>query len=313
MMTTAEPAPPPTILEPPFATVLAQWEREADHGTLDLGRYRSAYYAWGQGPALVFVHGLGDGPRSFVPTLFHLRRHFRCVAYQGPTGVGDGARLRGYRHADLVADLVAVLDQLGVPAATVIGHSFGSTVAVRALHDYPDRLPRGVLIAGFAHRPLRLVRWWMAQVARWLTGSRRLADMRRREEMMRRVHFAPFERLEPDLWRFFLETTGPSPLKALAHWALTMHGNDLTALLPAVRQPVLVIGGDADPLVPFAYQERLFHGLPNAALFQVTGSGHLPTLTHPRTTADALKRFLGAPTCQMECLTTGGCAAASPP
>src|SRR4051812_17880274 len=76
-----------------FADCLAAWRREATFGTLDTGRYRLRYFAWGQGPPLVVVPGTCSDGESFVPLFARLREHFCCVSYDLPTGGDDGATL----------------------------------------------------------------------------------------------------------------------------------------------------------------------------------------------------------------------------
>src|SRR5262245_28401189 len=128
-MSTANAAPGPVTLSPchpvTLSSALERFEREAVRGLCDTGRYRCPYYTWGEGPPLVFVHGLSDDATSFALTISLLSRHFRCIAYDLPGGVGDGARLGRYRHADLVADLFALLDHLGVRQGYLFGSSFG--------------------------------------------------------------------------------------------------------------------------------------------------------------------------------------------
>src|SRR5262245_38103287 len=143
--TTQCPAVPLTL-----ATVLRRFDTEAVRGVFDTGRYRCAYYTWGSGPPLVFIHGLGDIARAYVSVAALLSFQFRCIAYELPTGRGDGARLRRHTHADLVEDLFALLDHLGCRQAYVCGSSFGSTVALAAMHVRPERVPRAVLAGGFA-------------------------------------------------------------------------------------------------------------------------------------------------------------------
>src|SRR5712691_8325527 len=103
---------------------LRRFEREAVHGVCTTGRYRCSYFTWGTGPPLVFIHGLGDLARSFVPVISVLASDFRCIAYEQPSGRGDGAQLGRYTHPYLVRDLFALLDQLGLPRSYVYGSSF---------------------------------------------------------------------------------------------------------------------------------------------------------------------------------------------
>ena len=49
---------------------------------------------------------------------------------------------------------------------------------------------------------------------------------------------------------------------------------DLYDLLPACASPVLILHGDADPIVPLSYSERAVKALPNARLIVLPGQGH---------------------------------------
>jgi pimeloyl-ACP methyl ester carboxylesterase len=153
-----------------LAEALHRFQREAVTGLCDTGRYRCPFFSWGDGPTLVCIPGLADDSKSFVQPLALLSRHFRCVAYDWPTG-NDGARLSGYHHGDFVEDLFAVLDHVGAGQAFPLGYSFGSTVALAALHARPERFPRAVLLGGFARRPLAPAEELLASWARYWQGA----------------------------------------------------------------------------------------------------------------------------------------------
>jgi 3-oxoadipate enol-lactonase len=85
----------------------------------------------GGGPAVVLVHGLGGTSNFYQVQAGALAERFRVIrvdsAGAGRSPVADGISIES--HAD---DLAAVLDQLGVESAAVVGHSMG-TLVVRAL------------------------------------------------------------------------------------------------------------------------------------------------------------------------------------
>ncbi|MER3415612.1 MAG: hypothetical protein C4297_05295 [Gemmataceae bacterium] len=262
---------------------------QAQHGTVDLGRYRTSYVRWGEGPCLVWVHGLGDTYRTFTMPMYLLHKEYTSIAYNQPTGDGDGARLRHYGHKQLVEDLFRLLDRLHVDQALLAGYSFGSTVVLRALYEQPERFIVGALICGFAHRPLKRWEWWLAWLARtWLGPVERLPY---RNAIMRKAHFEPFLEAGPEAWEFFLQCTGSTPIRAMAHWALELHRTDVRPVLPHIRTPVLVLCGEKDVLVPFSCQELFLKRLPHAAFFRIDGCGHFPTFSHPVALARALHEF----------------------
>jgi len=287
---------PPCLIGPrptPIALAEAQhrFEREAIPGVLDTGRYRCRYAIWGEGPPLLFVPGLSNRGSVFVLLTARLSSQFRCITYDLPLGGADRARLRHVTHDDLVADAVALLDHLRVRQTYLYGASFGSTVVLRLLHGDPQRFPRAVLQGGFARRPLALAEQLLARTARhWLGTMNRLPLW---QFVQRHAHFGPFASRPPEVWRFYLNDD--RPIAAVATHALLLHATDVRALLPAVRQPVLLVCGDGDPLVGRQCEDVLLKGLPNAGRVEIAGCGHLPYLSHPEALAEVVRQFLTPP------------------
>ncbi len=269
--------------------VLDQYFREAERGVCDTGRYRCRYYSWGQGPVLLFIPGLCDEALSFVLPIARLKDHFRCIAFDLPSGLDDGARLGRYRHADHVADVLALLDHLAVKQAYLFGSSFGSTIALGALALKPERFPRGLagrLRAG--HSPMRrscslpgratgAVPWPASpfEIVSFITTTKR-----------------PSSNVKRTSGISFCTRSGALPMAAVARCALILHRVDLRPLLPHIRQPVLLICGDRDPLVGKACENELQNGLPMAARAEVENCGHLAQYSHPEVLAELVQRFL---------------------
>jgi pimeloyl-ACP methyl ester carboxylesterase len=272
---------------------LDRFTREATRAVCDTGRFRCPYYSWGQGPPLLIIPGLSDQAASFVMVAALLADQFRCIAFDLPTGKGDGARLRRYSHADLVADALAVLEHAGARQGYVLGSSFGSTIALAALRTHPQRLLRGVLVGGFAHRPLAPAEVLLARMARLWPGAMRHLPLRRM--LLRRAHGGPFAHSDPDVWEYLLERWGAAPIAAVARRALLLHATDLRPALSEIRQPILLVCGDHDPLVGPACEAELMQGLPRAIRVELPECGHNPQFTHPGALAEVVRQFLTPP------------------
>ncbi len=114
------------------------------------------------GEPVILLHGITDSSRSFYPTMEHLaalRPELRLIALDqrghGGTSLPKGPNCRKtpeecFRPEDFAADVVALLDALGIERAHVVGHSMGTAVAQLLALDRPERVRRLVLIAGFA-------------------------------------------------------------------------------------------------------------------------------------------------------------------
>lgn len=285
----------PVALRPPITLgeALRRFTHEAVQGLCNTGRYRCPYFSWGDGPPIVFIHGLSDTSRSFIMPMARLAEQFRCIAYDLPTGRADGARLQHYRHADLMDDLFALLDDLRVRQAYLFGSSFGSTITLAALHQCPARFPRAILQGGFAYRPLARAEVLLSRLARhWGWPLRRFPF---REVLLAGEDYAPFRACPPEVWRYFLANSGATPMAAMALRAQLIHRLDLRPMLPHVRQPVLMVCGDCDPTVNRTCEQVLLEGLPNVGRVELPRCGHFPYFTHADALAEVLRDFLTPP------------------
>lgn len=267
------------------------FRREARHGVFDTGRYRLRHFSWGDGPPLVFVHGMAGTAGQFVMLMHRLAGRFTCVGYELPDGVSDGSRLGPYTHREYVVDLLALLDHLGHPRAHVLGSSFGSTITLSALAAAPDRFGRAVLQGGFARRPLTRGQAAAARQGQYLPGW--FGDW---PHLYRQAVTAGNERFRsivpPAVWEFFVRNGQRTANRAAALRGLTIGRTDLRPLLPDIRTPLLLVGGDRDELVPRWCEAEVEEGVPGARRVEVAGCGHYPQFSHPGRMADEVAAFL---------------------
>jgi pimeloyl-ACP methyl ester carboxylesterase len=274
---------------------LDQWEREAQFGECDTGHYRCRFVAWGRGPTLVLIPGIASDPLSFVLLMARLQAHFRCISYELPTGLGDGARLMRYTHGDLVQDLFALLDHLKIRECFLFGFSFGSTIALSALHQQAGRFTRTILQSGFAHHPLAAAEVFCASWGRFVPG--RLASLPFFERVLSKNQREPFLAREPEVWDHFVERQGRTPIRAFCSRALLMHQTDLRPLLPSIPVPLLLACGERDTIVGRSCTQDLMRGLPFAAHAEIEACGHQAHLSHPEVLAEITRQFLLPATC----------------
>ena len=101
--------------------------------TLDLQGYRMTYRAWGSASAadaLVLIHGIPGSSLSWVRVAPQLAARSRVIAVD-LKGHGDSDRpATGYRIADQTDEVAGLCEALGLQKVSVIGHSWGSSVAL---------------------------------------------------------------------------------------------------------------------------------------------------------------------------------------
>lgn len=275
-----------------LSAAVARFDAESVPGSFRSPRYHIRYVTWGpaSGPPVVLVHGLCDLPRSFAMLMSRLvDAGFRCVGYDLADGRGDGANLGMYRHPDYAADLVALLDHLGIATADVMGSSFGSTVTLRALAEYPTRFRRAALQGGFARRPLMRIERGLARIGRYWPW--RMGDLPIRDTVMAKLEKPMFAGADDAVFRFLLVNSGRTPVRAAARRGLILDKLDLRPLLPAIPHPVLMIGGDRDTIIPRYLEGQVEAGLRDVRRVEFAPCGHYPQYTLPGPMAAELIGF----------------------
>lgn len=285
---------PKTLASFDFRTELAEYERLAEVRHWRGPRHRMTYRVLGEGPALMLVPGLASTYRSYGPTLLRLARRFRTIQFDYPgEDPEDGANLRAIDHVDLVDDLFGLLDELGLATVYPFGLSFGSTITLKALHRAPRRFPKAALQGGFARRKLMPAERVALAVGRRISGkTSRLPFHRRGLAINNR---ATFPAARPDLWDYYVEENGLTPIAGLAHRLDLLDRLDFRPLLPEIGTEVLVIHGTADRIVPLPRHDELVAGLARPTVALMPGVGHQPHWTHPRELADLVGDFFEPP------------------
>lgn len=108
-----------------------------------------AVHEWpARGPAIVAIHGLTSNHTVWYPIADVLEGRHRLLAYD-LRGRGDSEKPpTGYSLGEHAADLLGLLDRLGLPRAIVMGHSLGAHIGVRFASLHPRRVEKLVLFDG---------------------------------------------------------------------------------------------------------------------------------------------------------------------
>lgn len=253
-------------------------------------------------PALVLVMGATASmlgwPDAFCQLLaaggFHVIRFDHRDTGQSTTGLAGEPR---YAVEDMAGDVLAVLDGYNLPAAHVAGMSLGGYIAQMAALMAPERVRSLTLIAseplGWDGAPLPhisdafLENFNQAETLDWtdrpavtaflLEGMRLCAGSKHRFDA--EGERAVIERV--------LDRTD-NIAASFNHGMLGVRG-DWTGRFRDIRQPVLVIHGTEDPVLPLANGQALAEGIAGTRLKVLDGVGHeLPPPELPTITAEML-------------------------
>jgi pimeloyl-ACP methyl ester carboxylesterase len=115
--------------------------------TIVAGGLRVRYLDWpGGAPPIVLLHGLSANATEFAALGGALAPRFRVVAPDLRGRGGSDQPATGYTMADHAADVVALLDALGLERVVLGGHSFGGFLAIYIAVHHPERVARLVVI-----------------------------------------------------------------------------------------------------------------------------------------------------------------------
>src|SRR5207237_730003 len=124
----------------------------------------------GEGPPIVFVHGLGATSNVWHAQRMTLSKSYRVIVYDR-SGCGRSQKApAGYSIDGWADELAGLLDSLAVPSAVVVGHSLGSMVAQRFAGKYAART-QALILAGGEAGPGTALRW-QQEIAAALADSR---------------------------------------------------------------------------------------------------------------------------------------------
>lgn len=279
----------PSVRLTPYRSALARAGRLREVA-VDDGRLCVADL--GEGPPLLFLHGLGG-------SLFEWRRQIgpasarRRVIAPDLLGAGESDKpARADYSIEAQARRVGrLLDRLDVPRVEVVASSYGGGVALRLAVDEPARISRMTLVAPICYRE-RLP--WFAAPCRFAWAAD-LAEAVRvpvwAVAVARRLSTHLAATADAEIEGLFGEINARGTRRAMVGWvrdALRSDARGVQAGLARVIAPTLLIWGRQDPIVPVDLGRRLARALPAARLVELE-AGHVPHLERP----DAVNRELG--------------------
>lgn len=193
-----------------------------------------------------------------------------------------------YTWAELSADVVGLLDHLGVERAVIGGLSLGANVALATAHQHPGRVEALVLEMPVLLRGHRVGRPAFGTLAALYAGTEPLLGPAAR--LVRRVP-APRRRLPEAAALRDLASVDPRVGRAVLRGLLAEPAvAEDEVSLARITVPVLVVGHRNDPLHALADARDLADRLPNATL--VEASSILEFRLRPAALAVHLRRFL---------------------
>lgn len=232
------------------------------------------------GPSLGTDTGLFDaqvaafGDRMQI-VRYDLRGHGASEGVPGPCTM-----------ADLAADVLALLDRLGVERFSYAGVSIGGAIGQQLALTVPERLERLAIIASAAQ---------FADPASWPARGQQVREEGTGFLVPSRTgtwFTAEWADRSPGEAKRLLDMLRATPPEGYATCCEAIGAFDVRDRLGEITAPTLTIAGAEDPATPPEMVRLIADGIPGARFIVVPGAAHLPNATDPRMVNDALGRHL---------------------
>jgi pimeloyl-ACP methyl ester carboxylesterase len=260
----------------------------------------------GTGEPILLLHGIPGAWYNWHDVMTALKDRYRLIAVDlKGLGLTDAPEGGSYSAETVAAELVALMDVLGVNRFALVTHEWGSVIGSYLAGNFPDRVTHFIrlqaplsdsAIAQIA--TLRTLPQIGAQVLadgegfvrRMLTGESSSFLMNNvpgpvivqpiaEEDVARIAAEFSYEGIPQTVIRYYSET--PDDLRA-----------EVSRLAPTTTLPVLLLQADADPIQPLDFYADAATAFPDARLESIADCGHVPMLEQPAVLSERIDRFI---------------------
>ena len=191
------------------------------------------YQVSGEGKPLVLLHGGFGSVEMFGPNVGELARHRQVIGVDLQSHGRSPAARRAMTWDAMSDDIAALIRELNVAPAAVMGFSLGGGVALRTAIEHPDVVERLVLVSTVFKSD-----GWYPE----MSVAMRAMGPETAEPMKQSPMYADYQKIAPNVedWPVLVEQ-------------LTAHlktDYDWSAEIPKLEMPVMLVVGDADGLPP---------------------------------------------------------------
>ena len=242
-------------------------------------------------PWIVLSNSLATNLTMWDPQMDALRAQRRVLRYD-QRGHGDSeAAAPPYTEDQLVGDVVAVLDHLGLDSVDFMGLSLGGMTGLGLAISHPDRVNRLVCADARADAPDAYKAIWDTNIARLQEGGiDALCEPTLGRWFTEEFSADPENAAFLDGIRDMIKGTSPQGYEGVGRFLQSL---DLLPRISQISCPVLYVVGEDDMAAPVAAMQNMADQTPDGRLEVISQAAHLSNLQQPEAYLGAVSAFLG--------------------
>jgi len=270
----------------------------------------------GKGPVIIILHGGPDFDQSYMlPEMDRLADSYHLIYYdqRGRGKSADRVRPEDVTFASDIADIEKVRQYFHLDSVTLLGHSWGTVLALQYALQYPERISHLIIMnSAPASRDdyLELRKEWLEKRPDAVAQKKAITETAGYKEgdpeavtAYYRIHFksglARQEDYEKLITRMHANFNKEGVLKARAVEDRLMQDTwanpnfDLLPKIKALKVPTLVLSGDHE-FIPASSAEHIAQAIPNARLVTLRDCGHFTFMECPIPVHEEIDNFFGS-------------------
>lgn len=250
-----------------------------------------AYELRGAGAPLVMIHGAQGDQSMFDGMAASFANGFRVLTFdQRGSGMSEKPDM-DYSIGLLADEAAALMDQVGFPAAHIIGVSMGGAIAQELALRHPQKVLSLVLGCTTAGGPNAIRIGGDALTAAYST--RPMSAEERGRALAEAAFTKNYIERHPEIIPAMIEARRRRPLDpvALERRMQAILRHDAYDRLPRISCPTLVITGREDALIAWENSRILAERIPRARLTVIESAGHCFWLERPEQANEAIEGF----------------------
>lgn len=254
------------------------------------GRRLIAWREQGNGPAVVFFHGICGSSAVWEHQYGFFADQFRVVAWDMP-GYGGSHPFTKVTPTDTdYAEILGLfLDALEIDRAHIMAHSVGAIIAATFARVFPNRLYSLILAHGLPGFGARL------PDEREKRRNERLRDFDANGSeafAKRHAHSSAGPYTTPEIFRNLVSISAAVPRHAYYQAAAVEANSDIFRSAPMVDAPTLVLSGALDRIAPESSQRAIAKAIRGAEHRVLLRCGHYSCIEQPEFHNSTLRDFL---------------------